>query len=102
MCVVLRCNDVAASRYLSFRSGFVVTSDRPSPLSIGAPAQSLGLADAVAASLGSRACRFATMEAATRLARLCSDLAAAAGPRPGSAKEPPAWRRAGQMPRSEE
>jgi hypothetical protein len=36
------------------------------------------------------------MEAATRVARLCSDLAAAAGPRLGSAKEPAlttAWQR---------
>src|ERR1700692_4104768 len=36
------------------------------------------------------------MEAATRVARLCSDLAAAAGPRLGSAREPAlttAWQR---------
>jgi len=61
-----------------------------------APPESLGLGDTRTTSLGLRTSRFATVEAATRLARLRSDLAAAAGPSLGSAKEPaltPVWRR---------
>ena len=73
---------------LPFSSGFVATSDRPNPLSIGAPALALGLGDTGTTSLRLRAGRFATVEAATRLARLRSDLATAAGSRLGSAKEP--------------
>src|SRR6476646_10521791 len=56
----------------------------------------LGLGNTIATNLRLRTCRFATVEAATRLARFRSDLAAAAGPSLGSAKEPaltPAWRR---------
>jgi hypothetical protein len=43
-----------------------------------------------------RTCRFATVKAATPVARLRTDLAAAAGPSLGSAKDPaltPVWRR---------
>jgi hypothetical protein len=68
----------------------------PIPLSIAAPPQTLGLGDTCTTSLGLRTTRFTTVEAATRLAWLGSDLAAAAGPRLGSAEEPaltPAWRR---------
>ena len=61
---------------------------RSKPLSIAAPPQALGLGDTCATSLCLRAARSATMGAATRLARLCSDLAAAAGPRLGSGKAP--------------
>jgi hypothetical protein len=59
---------VAASRYLAIRSGFVVTSDHPNPLSIGVPAQTLGLGVTRTTSLRLRTCRFTAMEAATRLA----------------------------------
>ena len=72
---------IRASRQLPFRSGFIATSDRPNPLSIGAPPESLGLGDTCTTSLRLRAGRFATVEAATRLAWLRSDLAAAAGPK---------------------
>jgi hypothetical protein len=61
---------------------------RSKPLSIAAPPQALGLGDTCATSLCLRAGRSATMGAATRLARLCSDLAAAVGPRLGSGKAP--------------
>jgi hypothetical protein len=57
---------------------------RSKPLSIAAPPQALGLGDTCATSLCLRAGRSATMGAAMRLARLCSDLAAAVGPRLGS------------------
>jgi hypothetical protein len=78
----------ACSGQLPFRSGFVATSDRPNPVSIGAPAQALGFGDTRSTSLRLWTCRFSTMEAATRLARLRSDLAAAAGPSLGTAKAP--------------
>jgi hypothetical protein len=71
-------------------------SDRPSPHSIGEPPASLGLGDTCTTRRRLRAGRLATVEAATRLARLRSDLAAAAGPSLCSAKEPtltPVWRR---------
>jgi hypothetical protein len=60
-----------------------------------APAQALGLGDTRTTGLRLRTCRFAAMEAATRLVWLRSDLAAAAGPRLGSTKAPAratAWR----------
>ena len=47
----------------------------PIPLSIMSPPQALGLGDACTTSLRLRACRFATVEAATRVARLRSDAA---------------------------
>jgi hypothetical protein len=47
----------------------VVASDRLNSISIGAPAQALGFGDTRTTSLRLRTCRFATMEAATRLAR---------------------------------
>jgi hypothetical protein len=44
--MALRCNEALwPADTLPFRSGFVVTSDRQNPLSIGAPAQALGLGD---------------------------------------------------------
>ena len=67
-----------------------------SPRLIGTPVLALGLGNTIATGLRLRTCRFATVKAATRLARLRSDLAAAAGPSLGSAKEPAlttAWRR---------
>src|ERR1700730_2252471 len=84
-----------AGNYLSDPASWVA-SDRPNSISIGAPAPALGLGDTRTTSLRLRTCRFATMEAATGLTRLRSDLAAAAGSRLGSAKElalTPAWRR---------
>src|SRR5580704_5375468 len=84
----LRCNEACSGQH-------VATSDRPNPLSIGEPPQTLDLGDTRTTSLRLWACRFATVEAATRLARLRSDLAAAAGPSLGSAKAPAlatAWR----------
>jgi hypothetical protein len=77
-------SDVPASRYLRFRSGFVVISDRPNPLLIATPPQALGLGDTCTTSLRLRNRRFATVEAATRLAWLRSDLAATAGPSLGT------------------
>ena len=68
---------------------------RSKPLSIAAPPQALGFGDTCTTSLRFRAGRSATVEAATRLAGLGSHLAAAAGPRLGSAKAPAlatAWR----------
>ena len=95
-CLELQRNEACSDQQvLPFRSGFVATSDRPNPLSIGEPPESLGLGDTCTTSLRLRAGRFATVEAATRLARLRSDLAAAAGPSLGSAKAPAlatAWR----------
>ena len=72
-----------------------MTCDRPNPFSIGEPPQTLDLGDTRTTSLGLRTSRFATVEAATRLAWLRPDLAAAAGPSLGSTKAPPlatAWR----------
>jgi hypothetical protein len=79
---------VLASEYLPFRPGFVLTVDRPNTLSIDAPTFTLGLSNARTTSRRPRTCRLAPMEAATRPARLRSDLAAAADPRLGTAKEP--------------
>jgi hypothetical protein len=73
---------------LPFRSGFIASSDRPNPLSMRAPPESLGLGDTCTTRLRLRTRRFATVKAATRLARLRSDLAAAANPSLGSAKAP--------------
>jgi hypothetical protein len=84
-----QCNDVSRRQLHTFQAAFALTcvalSNR---LSIGAPALALGLGNTIATGLRLRTCRFATVEAATRLARLSSDLAAAAGPRLGSAKAP--------------
>ena len=96
--------DAVAHDITTFLGGSFAPSDpaslssqatRSKPLSIAAPPQALGLGDTCATSLCLRADRSATMGAATRLARLCSDLAAAAGPRLGSGKAPAlatAWR----------
>jgi DNA-binding XRE family transcriptional regulator len=44
--MALRCSEALwPAGTIPFRSGFVVTSDRPNPLSIGAPAQALGFGD---------------------------------------------------------
>jgi len=89
--------DAVAHDITTFLGGSFAPSDpaslssqptRSKPLSIAAPPQALGLGDTCATSLCLRAGRSATMGAATRLARLCSDLAAAAGPRLGSGKAP--------------
>jgi hypothetical protein len=69
---------------------------RPNTLSIDAPTFVLGISNARTTGRRPRTCGLAPMEAASRLARLRSDLAAAAGPSLGSAKEPaltPVWRR---------
>src|SRR6478609_9031343 len=66
VCKILGQEDI----YLAFGSGFVMTCDRPNPLSLATPPQALRLGDARATSLALRTCRLATMEAATRLARL--------------------------------
>jgi hypothetical protein len=63
--------------------------------SISAPTPALGVGNTIATCLRLRTRRFATMEAATRLARLGSDLTAATGPSLGSTKAPAlaaAWR----------
>ena len=94
--MALRRNEAwLGEQVVTFQIQFVATSDRPNPLSIGEPPQTLDLSDTRTTSLGLRTCRFATVEAATRLARLRFDLAAAAGPSLGSAKAPaptPVWR----------
>jgi hypothetical protein len=61
------------------RRGFARPCVGLKPLAKRTSSPALGLGYTVATSLRLRTCRFATMEAATRLAMLGSDLAAAAG-----------------------
>jgi hypothetical protein len=79
----------AASRYLAFGSGFVMTCDRPNSFSIDEPPQTLGLGNTIATGLRFRTRRFATVEAATRLAWFCSDLTGTAGPSLGPQRRRP-------------
>ena len=94
---LLRGDDVSRRQLLpSDPASLSSQATRSKPLSIAAPPQALGLGDTCTTRRRLRTCRFATVEAATRLARLRSDLAAAAGPSLGSAKEPALtafWRR---------
>jgi hypothetical protein len=84
-----QCNGVSLRKLRAFRAASTLRYiPRSDLLSKGEPPLALGLGNTIATLLRLRTCRFATVEAATRLARLRSDLATAAGPCLGSAKAP--------------